>query len=86
MISRTENETEDWSGHHTYIDFLPLADVSHQSRESQQANEAEQLGKSEYPEGSTCQNIQRSLWFNKLICSELSPGGQNDLLLKIKIP
>ena len=60
--------------HHTYIDFLPLTDISDQPGESQQANEAEQLGKSEYPESSTCQN--------KLIFSELSPGGQNDLFVK----
>ena len=66
----------------TYIDFLPLTDVSDQPGEPQQADEAEQLGKSEYPESSTCQKIQRSLWLNKLIFSELSPGGQNDLFVK----
>lgn len=31
----------------THVDFLPLADVAHQSRESQEPDEREQLGESQ---------------------------------------
>ena len=63
----------------TYVDFLPLADVPHQPGQSQEANEAEQLGKSEYPESPTCQKVVVVQLTNLL---RTFPGGQNDLFVE----
>jgi hypothetical protein len=60
-ISSSERETmklKDKNAN-TYIDLLPLADVSDEPGEAEQPDEAEQLGKPEDPKGSaSMQNLE----------------------------